>query len=329
MSTMKDIAKHAGVGLGTVSRVVNGTGPVSDETRDRVHAAIKELDYRPNRIARKLVSGSRGAGFFGVLMPLFIHPFYFYILRGIYRFVEEMDMNLILFNRGKHPEQAMSHILQEDIIGLFVMSHDLSRDEEQMLNHEKLRYCFLDYHKPHRPSVYVDNRYGGMLAADHIISRGLKYPAFVGDVGNPQQQIDRFNGFQHRLRNADISVIGKKLVPNQFESDTAVEELLKEHPEIDSLFFFSDSHALESLPAVAKWEKQLEIIGYDDLDFTGFLGLTTIHQPKDEIGYEGARLLHSIIKGSERQGDQEIILKPGISVRGPLALEHLKNRNIP
>jgi DNA-binding LacI/PurR family transcriptional regulator len=81
MTTMKDIAKRAGVGLGTVSRVVNGTGPVSQETREKVEAALSEMNYRPNRIARKLVSGNTGRGFYGVLMPLFIHPFYFYVLR--------------------------------------------------------------------------------------------------------------------------------------------------------------------------------------------------------------------------------------------------------
>jgi DNA-binding LacI/PurR family transcriptional regulator len=133
MSTMKDIAKMAGVGLGTVSRVVNGTGPVSEETRKKVEDALNSTNYRPNRIARKLVSGKTGRGFYGVLMPLFIHPFYFYVLRGIHRFVEEQDMNLILFNRGSHPEEAISYLMQEDILGLMVMSHDLSKEEEDLL----------------------------------------------------------------------------------------------------------------------------------------------------------------------------------------------------
>jgi LacI family transcriptional regulator len=322
MTTMKDIAKRAGVGLGTVSRVVNGTGPVSQETREKVEAALSEMNYRPNRIARKLVSGNTGRGFYGVLMPLFIHPFYFYVLRGVYRFVEEQDMNLILFNRGKHPEEAISHLMQEDILGLMVMSHGLSPEEEALLKNEKLDLCYLDYHQERSQGVWIDNHYGGRLAAEHFLARGCKAVAFVGDLGNSQQQIERFDGFSQTLEAAGNPLIARHLVPREYASADAVRRLLADHPETDGIFFFSDTHAVEALPALAEASKDIVVCGYDDLDFTRYLGLTTIHQPKEEMGYEGAKMLHRIVHGQAAPDDRTITLKPSLVTRGPLALGH-------
>ncbi len=322
MSTMKDIAKLAGVGLGTVSRVVNGTGPVSEATRERVQAALEQMHYRPNRIARKLVSGKAGRGFYGVLMPLFIHPFYFYVLRGINRFVEEQDMNLILFNRGTHPEEAISYLLQEDILGLMVMSHNLSRQEESLLRSEKLDFCYLDYHGERSQGVWIDNYLGGAAAAEYFLSGSCKNIAFVGDLGNSQQQIERYNGFEDTLEARGCGVALRKLVPNQPASLEAVEEILRERPEIDGFFFFSDTHALEALPALAKAPTRPLVCGYDNLDFTRFLGLTTVHQPKEEMGYQGARMLHRIIHEHISPEEREIVLKPHLVTRGPLALNH-------
>jgi DNA-binding LacI/PurR family transcriptional regulator len=85
---------------------------------------------------------------------------------------------------------------------------------------------------------------------------------------------------------------------------------------------------MEAFPALAKANNPPLVCGYDDLDFTAYLGLTTIHQPKDEMGYEGAKMLHRIVHENIPGDEREIILKPTLVERGPLALGHF-SKEIP
>jgi LacI family transcriptional regulator len=327
MSTMKDIAATAGVGLGTVSRVVNGSSQVSPETRKRVEETMKALNYRPNRAARRLVQGESNTKMIGVLMPLFIHQFYFSVLKGINQYLFEHDLNLILFNRGQFPEEALKQIFKEDLSGLLVLSHDLSHAELSQLDREQLPVCFIDYRKESRASIWMDNYEGGKKAAEYFHEKSLKKVAFIGENTENQQQDDRVSGFRDACLQYGIDLAEQRFIPQQASVIREEVASLLSESDVQGIFFFSDSFAYNALPALAE-SRPVEVIGYDDQDPSEYIGLSTIRQPSEEIGYLGAEMLIEQVM-EDREIKKELVISPELVKRPCLALAHLREAKTP
>ena len=309
VSTIKDIAKAAGVGIGTVSRVLNGSPSVSDETRRRVEDAVAELGYVPNAAARQLASGGHDTRLIGVLMPHFTHPFYFRILRGIHRFLAERDVDMILFNRGQNPSLALNRIMQEPLTGLLVLSHPLESAEEERLSRKGIRYCLVDYRREGARGVSIDNEEGGRIAARYLAGRGCARFGYLGAAGNFQQQEDRLRGFTLELeaRGKDAPVV--RYSGAGVYAPDACRALITEDG-VDGIFFFSDELVLETAAVLDEQGSSLPVIGYDDIDASRYVGLTTVRQPIEDLGYEGARIL---LDGA----DERTVIAPTLVERRP------------
>lgn len=290
MTTIKDIAKAAGVGIGTVSRVLNGSPSVSDETRRRVEAAVEGLGYVPNAAARQLASGGHGARLIGVLMPHFTHPFYFRILRGINRYLAEREVDMILFNRGMNPSLALNRILQEPVSGLLVLSHALDDSEEERLARKGIRYCLVDYRKEGARGVSIDNEEGGRIAARYLAARGCARIAYLGAAGNFQQQEDRLRGLTLELERLGKAAPIVRYSGAGVYAPDACRAIIAED-RADGIFFFSDELVLETAEVLDEEGSGLSVVGYDDIEASRHVGLTTVRQPIEELGYEGARIL--------------------------------------
>src|SRR6185295_20168783 len=182
-ATIRDVARHAGVSVATVSRVVNDIPVVSEDMRDRVREAIARLGYRPSSTARSLSLGRSQA--IGVVAPFFTTPSVVERLRGVSERASQHGYALMLFD-VETPDQragAFRDFARLDRVdGLLVISLPLYDDEITALERDRLPVVMVDIGHPRVPHVVTDDVRGGELAAEHLISRGHRRIGFVGDL---------------------------------------------------------------------------------------------------------------------------------------------------
>ena len=207
--TIRDVARHAGVSVATVSRVLNEIPVVRSEVRERVRAAIAELGYRPSSTARNLSLGRSQA--IGVVAPFFTTPSVVERLRGVVGARLDHGYGLMLFD-VETPDQragAFRDFARLDRVdGLLVISLPLYDDEVTALERDHLPVVMVDIGHPRVPHVVTDDVRGGELAAEHLISRGHRRIGFVGDLppspfGFTSSE-HRREGFRRALRRAGI-----------------------------------------------------------------------------------------------------------------------------
>ncbi|OHD43918.1 MAG: hypothetical protein A2086_00415, partial [Spirochaetes bacterium GWD1_27_9] len=278
--TIKDIARLAGVGVGTVSRALNGGKNVDPETFSKILAIVKELNYKPNNIARKLAKGNYSQKTIGVVVPVIINPFYYEILKGVYDKVIKENYNLLLFNLGNHhKEETLKHIIEENLIGIIFIAENIPVYEKKLLNSGNVKYVYIDYHEENENSFFLDNKKGGTLVAQYFITNNIKRIAYIGEHFVSQQQIDRFNGFKEELEKNNFFIEVIKYINNdEKESYILTLDLLKENPQIEGIFYFCDNMAYGGLKARSELKSNVTIIGFDDMMPSKFLGLSTIAQ---------------------------------------------------
>ena len=277
MATIKDIASLSGVGIGTVSRVLNGGVNVSKKTMQKVLDSVQQLNYQPNPAARTLARGNYSRTTIGVVLPVVAHPFYFEIIKGVYEGLIEENYNLLLFNTGNERKTVFEHIIQEGLAGILFIAESLTIEEKRNLKLNRNHYIFVDYFEEGESCVYTDNFSGGTLAASYLLSKNLKKIAYIGDINKSQQQTERYNGFVEELGNNGVKICGEKyIVLDEDRSYKATVKLLQEDPAIDGIFYFCDEMAYGGIRARKELGVDLKIIGYDDLIPSSFLNLTTI-----------------------------------------------------
>ncbi len=178
MASIKDVAKLAGVGLGTASRVINNKGSVKPETREKVLRAIRELNYTPNEVARSFKNQS--TKLVGLLIPTIWHPFFSELAYYIENELHKNDYKLLLCNSDadKSKEQAYIDMLQrQQVAGIITISYsDLHLNEET-----QLPFVSIDRYLSEKiPHVAADNYQGGILAAEALIKGGAKKIGYMG-----------------------------------------------------------------------------------------------------------------------------------------------------
>src|SRR3954464_9500702 len=209
-ATIRDVARHAGVSVATVSRVLNDIPVVRDEMRERVREAIAELGYRPSSTARSLSLGRSQA--IGVVAPFFTTPSVVERLRGVSQRAGHHGYGLMLFD-VETPEQragAFRDFARLDRVdGLIVISLPLLDDEVEALERDRLPVVMVDIGHPRVPHVVIDDERGGELAAEHLLERGHRRIGFVGDppepgFGFPSSEPGR-RGFPRALERAGMA----------------------------------------------------------------------------------------------------------------------------
>ncbi len=182
MPTIADVAAHAGVGLGTVSRVLNGSPKVSDGTRARVLDAIEILGYRPNPLARGLSLGRCQT--VGVVVPFFTQASAIERLRGIVAVLDESRYDLVLFNVESpvHRDEHLGALTRRDRAdGLLVMSLPVPARDLDRLTHAGVPVVLVDSVADGVPSVSTDDFEGGRMATQHLVDLGHRSIGFIGD----------------------------------------------------------------------------------------------------------------------------------------------------
>jgi LacI family transcriptional regulator len=310
--SIRDVAARAGVGVGTVSRVINENPGVSEATRVRVHRAIEALEYRPNLRARALSTGRTQT--IGAIVPFFTHPSAVERLRGVVTALESSDYDVVLFNVGT-AEQRARHLkafgAAERVDGLLLLSLRPTDDEVAHYAAAGIPVVLVDAQHPALPRVVSDDVEGGRLATQHLLDLGHERIAFLGDLPDPAARFvasdRRRRGYELALRRAYLEV-SEALVQlgthDRAAARAATEELLGLDDPPTAIFAASDTQALGVLEAAAARgidvPRELSVIGFDDLEVATHVGLTTVRQPLYESGVAGAELLLLTLDDDER-----------------------------
>jgi LacI family transcriptional regulator len=307
---IRDVAARAGVGVGTVSRVLNDSPGVAQATRERVRAVMDELGYRPSATARNLSLGRTQT--LGVIAPFFTSPSVVERLRGIDDVIGRSPYDLTLFNIETRDQRraALRRFARRDRVdGVLIISLPLTPAEVRALNRNGLPAVCVDVANAILPHVAIDDVGGGAMAARHLMQAGHRHIAFVGDVEeNPfgfASSERRLQGFRAALDGAGVALPSTYVKRGPFGRATAgrlTRQLLSLRRRPTAVFAASDVQAFGVLDAAARAgltvPDDLSVIGFDDIELAAAIGLTTVRQPLRESGRAGAALLLGAIDGN-------------------------------
>lgn len=318
MVTREDVARHAGVSKTTVSRVLNKTGYVSEESRGKIEKAISELGYSPNLIARSLKTRQSRQILFSVHDIL--NPFYMEVYRGMEDCCEENGYTIVL-SRNFDPLKIRQH--QYD--GLILSDISQGRAQEPMK--PPLPAIVTDYSGIPLPitSVGIDIKAGAEKATNHLLENGHRKIAFLTICSNLEDQ--RLQGFYSSLEKTGLDAkaapvicaahTGSEYIKGYFSA----KELLGKTRDFTAVFAFNDAMAIGALSAFSESNIQVprdvSLIGFDNILQGGFTipKLTTVNLPKYKQGYESALALINMIQGRTVRSmtlDTSLILRDSV-----------------
>ena len=303
MVTISDVAAHAGVGAGTVSRVLNDSPRVSATTRARVLAAIDALEYRPNPLARALSRGR--AHTMGVVVPFFTHASAVERLRGVVDELRGSRYDVVLFNVESplHRDEHFANLLRRDRAdGLLVLSLPPPPAALARLLASGVPVVLVDARGEGVACVVTDDVEGGRTATQHLVALGHERVAFIGDSPNNAfgftSSACREQGYRRTLADAGIKFDRRYVRHGAHERAVGrrlAEHLLALSDRPTAVFASSDVQAMGVLEAARaaglRVPQDLSVVGFDDIEISGYAGLTTVHQPLRESGRQGAALL--------------------------------------
>jgi LacI family transcriptional regulator len=307
--TIRDVARRAGVSASTASRALNGSSVVNSVTRDRILSATRELGFSPSPAARRLSIGRTLT--IGVVVMFLTRPQSTERLRGVDAVLEDSDFDLVIYNvesMAKRDHYLSDLGLSGKTDGLLVMSLPPPGDAF-LQGPSRVPVVFIDVHTPSvatMPRVIGDDLSGGALAARHLLDLGHRDVAFIGDA--PQDPFgftssrDRQTGFFRELLEAGVALPPSRIglaAHGRYEARQLAMRMLTAEAPPTAIFAASDTQALGVMAAALELglrvPDDLSIVGYDDIEAAGYVGLTTIRQQLFESGRQGAELLLSQI----------------------------------
>jgi DNA-binding LacI/PurR family transcriptional regulator len=306
MPTIRDVAREAGVGLGTVSRVLNDSPLVSDTTRQHVLNVIEQLDYSPNPVARRLSLGKTLT--IAVIVPFFTRPAFSERLNGVASVLSQSHYDLLIYNVDTlELRSSCFHNLppRELVDGALLLSLPPSDEEAALLERSGIPIVLIDSEHPALEEMHqisIDDVAGGEIATQHLIDLGHRRIGFIGDiVDNPfnfRSSRDRYLGYQNALEAANILCKTEYYGEGEHGRRQAREmalAMLSQPERPTAIFAASDTQAVGVLEAARELgldvPEDLSVIGYDDIELADIMQLTTVRQMLFESGKRGVELL--------------------------------------
>ena len=302
MPTIRDVAREAGVGVGTVSRVLGGSLQVAPQTRARVEAAIQRLGYRPSPAARAL--SRRRSHTLEVVVPLFTRHFYVEVLRGIETALAPTDYALVIrtVERPADRERALAALGGRGRAdGAVIVSLRPTPEVVERLAAVGLPAVLVDAAHPGLASVAVDHAAAAAMATRYLLELGHRRIALVDhheDPFSPVVPTDRQRGYRTALAGAGLHPAPQHEIVADFSPEAgmaALDALLGVPEPPTAVFVGSDTQAVGVLETARRRGRRVpgdvSVIGYNDIEMARYLGLTTVHVPMREMGRQGAELL--------------------------------------
>ncbi len=310
--TIYEVAKNAGVAISTVSRVLNDSPNVSDETKKKVQKAIDELNFRPQVSARKLAS--KEPQMLAVAVPSFTTPFFNEVLKGVKDELKKMDLDIILYNTGsKDPEEAVVNFFDRGTAdALILLSIDVSDVIHKHLQSSGTPVVLVNSAHPAYNYFMVNDYQGGYMAGEHLVKQGFERIGMISTPLKTRSSAERERGFKDALKNykmkihKDLFVTGDTTKHAGFTEEAGFESIYKyeamgKFP--DAVFCSNDTQALGAYHALSKLGMKvpddIAIMGYDNIKLSKYLDLTTIDQQMHTIGIQATARLAAIIKSTD------------------------------
>ena len=314
--SIKDVARAAGVSHSTVSRALGDSSLVSAETRARIQRLARDMGYSPDAQARSLVMGRTRT--IGVVVTTIADPFIGEIVQAIENTAHDHGYTVILVSSNAEPDReiwVVEMLRSKRVDGVIVTSSRVGALYHDYLERLGVPVVLINSHSRqgglYTFAVNVDNRHGGCLATAHLIELGHRRIAYLTGPADHSDDQDRLAGYRQALAEAGIPFDPALVVPGTGRADggeQALPVLIDLHSPPTAAFCYNDMTAIGLIHAARQAglsvPRDLAIVGFDDIPFALYIfpSLTTIAQPKLEMGRSAVEMMMALVAGGHPEG---------------------------
>jgi DNA-binding LacI/PurR family transcriptional regulator len=325
MPTLKDVAKKAGVAPSTVSRVINNSSRISEETKEKVRKIMDEIGYHPNINARNLVK--QRSHNLGLVIPYsteeaFADPFYSEILRGIGVLAHSKGFNLLLLTSSGEEEEkktVLNAVRGKQIDGVLLLR--AKKDDQLIEELTKIEFPFVIVGRPEERDKYYwvnnDNIAASEKVVDYLIKNGHRNIAMIVGDENYIMNQDRLQGYKNSFQKNDLKINENLIVQLEMIDYQSIymlsQKMIKEHPEITAFYGMSDTMAYTIMQAVndlqLKIPEDISIVGFNNNPVSKLISppLTTVDINIYLLGNKATELLIGVINGQIEKYEHTIV----------------------
>jgi LacI family transcriptional regulator len=301
-STLRDVARHAGLASSTISRYLNGGLHLPPQTRNRVRAAIAELNYHPNVLARSLQSGR--SHILGLIVPDLANPFFTCVAEAAAAGAYRESYSILLCATGNDPEREahyVSLLTAGQLDGLIYLGAHRRNSALETMKRKALPIVIVDEEVEGVAGgrLFVENRRGGYLATAHLLHLGHRDIAFIGGEADLLTTVERQRGYEEAHRERGLRPQSNRIIlgeyTTQFGARATGELLTGAAP--TAIFAASDVVAIGVLQTARQMglniPEDLSLVGFDDIPIAEMLAppLTTVWQPAGDLGRAAVLML--------------------------------------
>lgn len=302
MTTMQDVARLAGVSIATASRVLNEVSTVNPDLAERVRTAMRELDYRPNAVARNLRRNQ--TSLWAVIVSDIGNPFFTGLVRGIEDIAQGKGFSVVLCNSDEEPakeDQYLKVAAAEKMAGVIISSSGRSR-RLRSLAEAGTPVVAIDRRLPRVEvdTVLVDNEHGAQLATEHLVNEGFQRIGYISGPRRVSTAADRLRGYRHGLHARGIAVDESLIRLADFREDggyQAMSALLALPEPPDAVFAANNLMTIGAVECLVDQgitiPAQMGVVGFDEIPWAHLVrpSLSTVTQPTYEVGRTAGLLL--------------------------------------
>ena len=325
---LKDIAVRLQLSVSTVSAALQGRGDISQQTRERVMAAVEELGYQPDTIARSLVT--RRSHVLGVVIPDLSRSFFSELIKGVDSVASDEGYSLLVCNTDESAEkedQVLRMLRSRRVDGLLVASAHNARakDWKRAFANLVVPVIFIDRRFPRLPFVGGDDEEIGLQATTHLAEQGYRRIAHICGPHTVATAIGRRKGYLKALKKLSLGLVPEFIIESRYHEESggyeAMQKLLALRPPPDAVFAASDPIAIGAMQAALdaglQIPERLGLIGVGGHQYSKYLRvpLSTVDQQRFRIGQDAARLLLEFIGGKKPGHAEHILVEPHLVIR--------------
>lgn len=328
MANIQDVAKHAGVSISTVSRVLNGTARVNAEVAARVRTAVEELHYHPSHAARTLQTNR--SQIIGLLITDIQNPFFTTLIRGVEDVAQRNGYSVILCNSDEDASKERQYIAvlcAERVAGAIIVPTGERQRDLKLFQELNIPIVAVDRRIAGRDTdaVLVDNVSGAHQAVTHLLSNGYRRIGVITGLLATTTGRERLEGYRQALREFGVEHDIKLERYGSFKEESGwqlTNELLDLEPAIDALFVENNLMTLGALKALytrhLRIPEDIAVVGFDEMPWGALssISLTAVTQPVYELGSTAALRLFQRLQNPGALTHQEIVLAPTLCIRG-------------
>jgi LacI family transcriptional regulator len=325
--TIKDIARQLNISYATVSRALNNRYGVNEATRQKVLDAARKLNYHPNALARDLVSKKKNT--IGLILPDIENPFFPEVASAIIKTAAGFGYTVFLCITDWDMDVQTAYIetlIENRVEGLIICPIEESNTQIQMLIGTDTPVVYISETQKGDNCSYVavDNTRGAYLATSHLIERGFEPVYYFGVLEDKLTYDERFEGFQVALQDHRIQFDTKRVQTGDYDHRTGyvmINELLERNEIPRGVFAMNDQIALGVIQGLRESNlripEDVAVIGFDNIPMAAFpeVQLSTISQPKTEMGKTAMEVLWRLIQGGTESKPEQILLPTQLIIR--------------